>query len=125
MPTYKAPLRDMRFVLFDVLGAEKLATLPGYEEAGRDMFDAIMEEGAKITEEVLQPLNRSGDEEGCHWADGGVVTTPKGFKEAYKLFREGGWTALSCDTDFGGSGLPHALDITFGEMMCSANLSFG
>ncbi len=123
MPTYKAPIKDMQFVLYDVLGAEKLTELKGYEEAGRDTFDAVLEEAAKIAEELLFPLNRSGDEEGCTY-ENGVVRTPKGFIEAYKTFREGGWTALTGNPDFGGSGLPHALDFAVGEMMSTANLSF-
>ena len=123
MPNYKAPLRDMRFVLFDVLGADRLTQMKAYEEAGRDTIEAVLEEAGKVAEEVLFPLNRSGDEEGCTW-NNGAVTTPKGFKEAYKTFREGGWTALACEPDFGGSGLPHALDIAVGEMFCSANMSF-
>lgn len=123
MPTYKAPIKDMQFVLFDVLGADKLTELKGYEDAGRDTFDAVMEEAAKIAEEVLLPLNRSGDEEGCSY-ENGVVRTPKGFPEAYKTFREGGWTALTCNPEFGGSGLPHALDFAVGEMMSAANMSF-
>ena len=123
MPVYKAPVRDMKFVLFDVLGADKLTELPGYEEATRDTFDAVLEGAAQLSEEVLFPLNQSGDAEGCQY-ENGVVRTPKGFKEAYQTFREGGWTALACDPEFGGSGLPHALDFPVGEMMCSSNLSF-
>ncbi|MEK7801502.1 MAG: acyl-CoA dehydrogenase N-terminal domain-containing protein, partial [Pseudomonadota bacterium] len=94
MPIYKAPLENMKFVLHDVLNAGQLASLPGYEQATPDMMDQILEGGAQICEEVLFPLNRSGDEEGCTF-ENGTVRTPKGFKEAYKTYIEGGWTALS------------------------------
>ncbi|MGE3770038.1 MAG: acyl-CoA dehydrogenase C-terminal domain-containing protein [Bdellovibrionales bacterium] len=123
MPIYKAPIRDMNFVLFEVLGAEVLAQLPGYEEATPDMFTAVLEEAGKVAEEVLLPLNRTGDEEGCTYMNGDV-RTPKGFPEAYKTFREGGWTALAAPTEHGGQGLPLTLDSAVGEMFCSANLSF-
>jgi alkylation response protein AidB-like acyl-CoA dehydrogenase len=124
MATYKAPLREMRFVLHELLDVSELAKLPGYEEATPDLIDAILEEGAKLCENELFPLNRSGDEEGCAY-ENGVVRTPKGFKEAYKLFAEGGWTALSCSPDYGGQGLPKLVNLAVEEMICSANLSFG
>ena len=85
MPSYKAPLENIRFVLHEVLEAEKLSQLPGYEEATPDLIDQIIEEGAKVCEQVLFPLNQPGDAEGCHY-ENGVVRTPKGFKEAYKTF---------------------------------------
>jgi butyryl-CoA dehydrogenase len=124
MPAYKAPLRDMRYVLYELMDGDDLTSLPGFEDFGRDTIDAVLEEAAKICEEVLQPLNRSGDEEGCHF-DNGVVRTPKGFIKAYKTFREGGWTAIGCDPAYGGQGAPAAVNVLFEEMMCSANLSFG
>ena len=124
MATYKAPLRDMHFVLDELLHAEELATLPGYEEATPDIFEAVLEEGAKLCETMLFPLNRSGDEEGCVY-ENGVVRTPKGFKEAYDTFTEGGWTALAADPAYGGQGLPKTLGFVFEEMICSSNLSFG
>jgi len=124
MATYKAPLREMRFVLNELLDYESVAKLPGYEEATPDLVDAILEEGAKLCENELLPLNRSGDEEGCHY-ENGVVRTPKGFKQAYDTFREGGWTTLTCDPKYGGQGLPHAVGTAFTEMVCSTNLSFG
>ena len=124
MPAYKAPLRDMRFVLYELLGGDDLTSLPGYEDFSRDTIDAVLEEAAKFCEQVLQPINRSGDEEGCHF-ENGVVRTPKGFKEAYDTFREGGWTSIACDPAYGGQGLPAAVNTLVEEMICSANLSFG
>ncbi|MGE5517222.1 MAG: acyl-CoA dehydrogenase C-terminal domain-containing protein [Bacteroidota bacterium] len=124
MASYKAPLRDMRFVLFELMGGDELASLPGYEEFTRDLIDPVLEEAAKVCEEVLHPLNRSGDEEGCHF-ENGVVRTPKGFIEAYQTFREGGWTSIACDPAYGGQGLPKAVNTLVEEMICSANLSFG
>ena len=101
MPTYRAPLRDMRFVLHELLGAGRLAALPGYGEATPDLIDAVLEEAARLCENVLHPINRSGDEQGCAF-ENGVVRTPAGFREAYRRFVEGGWTSLACDPAFGG-----------------------
>ncbi len=124
MTVYKAPLRDYRFVLNELFDVGELATFPGYEDATPDVFESVLEEGAKLCEEVLFPLNRSGDEEGCTF-ENGVVRTPKGFKEAYDTFRQGGWTALACDPAYGGQGLPHTLQFFFEEMVSSSNMSFG
>ena len=124
MTTYSAPLRDMRFVLHELLEVGELATLRGYEEATPDLIDAVLEEGAKLAENVLFPLNRSGDEEGCTF-ENGVVRTPRGFKEAYDQFAEAGWVGLAADPAFGGQGLPAVVKVAFDEMICSANLSFG
>ena len=124
MTVYKAPLRDYRFILEEMFDVGALAKLPGYEEATPDVFAAVLEEGAKIAEEVLFPINLSGDAEGCSF-ENGVVRTPKGFKEAYQTFREGGWTALSADPAYGGQGLPATLQFFVEEMISSANLSFG
>ncbi|HLI13436.1 MAG TPA: acyl-CoA dehydrogenase C-terminal domain-containing protein [Alphaproteobacteria bacterium] len=124
MAIYKAPLREIRFVLNELFDVAQLAKLPGYEDATPDVIDAILEEGAKLCENELFPLNRSGDEEGCAY-ENGVVRTPKGFKEAYKLFVEGGWTALSCAPEYGGQGLPKVINLAAEEMISSANLSFG
>lgn len=124
MATYKAPLRDMRFVLFELMGGDNLPSLPGLQDFSRDLIDPVLEEAAKICEEVLHPLNRSGDEEGCTF-ENGVVRTPKGFQEAYNLFRDGGWTSLACDPAFGGQGVPESVNTLIIEMICSANLSFG
>jgi len=124
MPTYQAPLSDMRYLLNDVLEIGRYDNLPGFAEASDDIVDAILEEGARLTQEVLHPLNQPADEEGCHWTKEGV-TTPKGFKEAYKTFVEGGWPSLTCDPEHGGQGLPNVLGIAFSEMIISANMSFG
>ena len=123
MAIYKAPLRDMQFVLYELFDGANLHDLPGYEEATPDLIDPVLEEAAKICEEILLPLNRSGDEEECHF-DEGVVTTPEGFKEAYTAYREGGWTTIGCSPDYGGMGLPKMVTTLFEEMICSANLSF-
>ena len=124
MPTYTAPVRDMQFLLHDVLQIEKYANLPGFADASEDVVNAILEEGAKITQEVLQPLNIVGDQEGCTLKDG-EVTTPTGFKDAYKQFVEGGWPSLAADPDYGGQGLPHVVNSGVMEMVSSANMAFG
>ena len=123
MASYKAPLRDMRFVLYELHDAEGLTALPGYAEMKRDLLDPVLEESAKFCEEVLQPLNRSGDEEGCHY-ENGVVRTPKGFKEAFKQYGEQGWSGLGAPAEFGGSNLPNFITLVFGEMAQSANQAF-
>jgi hypothetical protein len=112
----------MRFVLNELLGGID-TTLPGFEDFTPDLIDPVLEEAAKVCEQVLFPINRSGDEEGCTF-ENGVVRTPKGFKEAYNAFRDGGWTALSCDPDVGGQGLPKTIGCLVEEMICSANVSF-
>ena len=124
MTIYKAPLRDYKFVLEELFDVGEIAKLPGYEDATPEIFAAVLEEGAKLCEEVLFPLNLSGDAEGCHF-ENGVVRTPKGFPEAYRLFREGGWTALAADPAYGGQGLPVTLNFFFEEMVAAANFSFG
>ncbi len=124
MAIYKAPLEDMRFVLNDVFKAdEQWATMPATAEVTRDLSDAILEEAGKMTEGLLFPLNREGDEQGCSWNDGDV-TTPAGFKDAFKTFAENGWTAFSGNPEFGGQGMPKSLAVLFEEMMHSANSSF-
>ncbi len=124
MLTYKAPVEDMRFVLTELLADEDLDSLPGYAEFSADLVAAILEEAGKLCETILFPLNRSGDEEGCHY-ENGVVRTPKGYKEAYSEFAHGGWTALTGDPDFGGQDAPNTVANAVQEMVCSSNLSFG
>ena len=114
--TYKAPLRDIRFVLHDVLDVSRIAELPGYEDATPDIVDAVLEEAAKMCENELFPINRSGDEEGCTF-ENGVVRTPAGFKEAYKTFIEAGWTSIAADPKYGGQGLPKTLNFVIEEPM--------
>lgn len=124
MPAYKAPLRDVRFLMNEVFDYPKhYASLPGGEDATPDLIDAILDECAKYCEEVLAPINQSGDQEGCHFDDG-VVTTPKGFKEAYDQYVAGGWQGLNYPTEFGGQGLPMSLALLKAEMMGTANWSF-
>ena len=122
--TYSAPLRDMRFVLNELLDVGEIATLPGYEDATPDVLDAMIEEGAKLCENTLLPLNRPADEEGCHY-ENGVVRTPQGYKEAYKTFVDAGWTGVTMSPDYGGKGLPQLISMVFDEMVCSTNLAFG
>jgi alkylation response protein AidB-like acyl-CoA dehydrogenase len=126
MAHYTAPLNDMNFVLFDVLKAQDLSQCPGFEDANEEMIRAVLDEAAKLAENVLQPINQSGDIEGCHYdPETKAVTTPKGFKEAYKTFAQGGWSGLSASPEYGGQGLPHLLKIVVDEMACSTNLSMG
>ncbi|MBV1788221.1 acyl-CoA dehydrogenase C-terminal domain-containing protein [Marinobacterium sp. D7] len=124
MPEYKAPQRDIQFVLNDLLQMEQhYQSLPGCEDATPDMVGAIVEEGARFAERVLSPLNRVGDEQGCSFKDG-EVTTPEGFREAYQQFVEGGWPSLSHSPEFGGQGLPESIGIIINEMVGSANWSW-
>jgi alkylation response protein AidB-like acyl-CoA dehydrogenase len=123
MSEYKAPLRDMHFVLRELAGLADIARLPGCEEINAELVDQILEESAKFASGVLSPLNRSADEEGSHW-DKGKVTTPKGFREAYKQFIEGGWNSLQAPAEYGGQGLPKIVSTPVVEMWKSANLSF-
>ncbi|MFN7709957.1 MAG: acyl-CoA dehydrogenase C-terminal domain-containing protein [Holosporales bacterium] len=125
MPLYEAPLRDMRFVMMELFGTDAIRRLPGCEEVSDDLITAIMNESAKFCQNVLLPLNRTGDEEGCTHHGNGVVTTPKGFKEAYQQYVENGWAGLSCDPKYGGQGLPEVVTLFLEEMVCSTNLSFG
>jgi len=123
MPVYKAPVEDTLFVLNDVLGLEKYHNLPGFAEATPDMIEAISGEAARISEEVFFPLNLPGDQEGCTRHADGSVTPPKGFKQAYDQYCEGGWSGLSVAEEFGGQGLPYVLHSAVGEYMSSANMA--
>jgi acyl-CoA dehydrogenase len=124
MPSYKAPVKDTLFLLNDVFDYARYDNMPGFSEAPLDVVEAVLGEGAKIAEEVLQPLNRSGDMEGCTRHADGSVTTPKGFKEAYKTFAEGGWVGIAGDPAYGGQGLPYFLSLALNEYAISANQAF-
>src|SRR6201994_576453 len=124
MPIYKAPVEDVSFLLNDVFQIDRYDNLPGFSDASSDVREAILGEAAKLAEEVLQPINRVGDLEGCKRADDGSVTTPKGFKDAFKQVAEGGWLGLSAPQEFGGQGLPVTLSQTVTEFQCSANMAF-
>jgi len=124
MATYRAPLRDIRFLLNNVFDAEQLfAGMPDTAEVTDDLITAIVEEAGKIAEGLLCPINRSGDTEACHF-NNGSVTTPKGFKEAYKAYAEGGWSGLTGDVNYGGQGMPKMLSAVIEEMSFAANSSF-
>ena len=124
MPTYKAPVDDTLFLLNDVLHFDRYGNLPGFADASADVIEAIMREAAKFSEEVLTPLNRVGDKEGCTRHADGSVTTPTGFKEAYKQIIEGGWIGISVPAEYGGQDLPATITIAVNELLCSANMAF-
>ena len=121
MPTYSAPVRDLQFVLHDLLGIAGSA-VPGYDEMDRETTGAILEEAGKLAEQVLQPLNAIGDAQGCR-LENGVVRTPEGFREAYDALRTGGWLSLDADPEYGGQGMPYVLETAAGEIFASANIS--
>jgi acyl-CoA dehydrogenase len=125
MPNYKVPVEDALFLLDDVFEIERYGNLPGFAEASPETIRAILEEGAKLCEEVLAPLNRTGDREGCTRHEDGRVATPEGFREAYALFAQGGWGGLSAPEEFGGQGLPYVLTALMNEFLSAANMSFG
>jgi len=124
MPTYKAPVEDVQFLLNDVFHMERYGNMPGFADATPDTLAAILEEAAKLAEEVVQPLNRVGDLEGCKRHDDGSVTTPTGFKEAYKLYAEGGWMGVSVPPEYGGQGLPGTYTVMINELLGGANIAF-
>ena len=125
MPTYKAPTRDTRFVVNELLRLESYGNLPGFENASTDLTDAVIEEAGKFTSEVLAPLNQVGDREGCTRHPDGSVTTPTGFKAAFKQFQDGQWASLAGPVEFGGQGLPHVIGFVVEEYIASANQAFG
>lgn len=123
MNSYKAPLNDLSFIFNHLLDQEQLAQLPGLEDLGIDLYESILDEAGKFATNVLDPINASGDREGLSIQDG-VVTTPKGFKEAYNQFTQAGWNNISLDPEFGGQGLPYILSTAVNEIMMGANKSF-
>jgi alkylation response protein AidB-like acyl-CoA dehydrogenase len=124
MPTYKAPVDDALFLLNDVFHLDRYGNLPGFADASPDVVEAVLREAAKFSEEVLTPLNRVGDKEGCTRHADGSVTTPTGFKDAYKQVAEGGWIGISVPAEFGGQGLPATMTVMVNEFLCSANMAF-
>ena len=123
MSSYNAPLKDMQFVIRDLVGLAEISALPGFEEVNADLIDAVLGEAARFAREVLDPLNRSGDRQGAQLAEG-KVSTPDGFAQAYRQFVDAGWNGLAGQTAYGGQGLPHLAAIPVAEMWNSANLSF-
>lgn len=122
MTVYNAPVQDMQFVMHDVLGISQL-DIRGYGDLEAGFTGAVLDEAGKIARDVLHPLNAVGDREGCH-LENGVVRTPSGFKAAFDAMKEGGWTALDCDPDYGGQGLPYVMGTAVGEIFVSANMAF-
>jgi acyl-CoA dehydrogenase len=125
MPVYKAPVDEVTFLLRDVFRLDRYNNLPGFADATPDVVEAVLAEAAKFSEAVLMPLNRVGDREGCRRNPDGSVTTPSGFKDAYKKLTEGGWIGFSAPTEFGGQGLPIVINQAVSEFFCSANMAFG
>src|SRR3954469_2123124 len=124
MPTYRAPVDDVMFLLNDLFHIDRYNNLPGFADASPDIVEAVLSEAAKFCEEVLQPLNRVGDIEGCKRNADGSVTTPKGFKEAYRQLVQGGWVGISVPTEYGGQGLPATMTMIINEFLVSSNMAF-
>jgi len=123
MPSYTAPQKDILFLLKEVLNIDEVLDFQYFKDVDMDLVEPIISEAAKITEQEIQPLNQPGDQQGCSFKDG-IVTTPKGFKEAYQAFVDGGWMSLNSSPEFGGQGLPKMLQVALDEMLTSANVSF-
>src|SRR5690606_16463001 len=123
MTHYSAPIDEMRFVLQRIVGLDAITGLPGYGEATPDVVDAVLNEAGRLASEVLAPLNHPGDREGCI-LENGVVRTPQGFTEAYRLYCEGGWNALPFPEEIGGQGLPWVVAMAVQEMWHAANMAF-
>jgi alkylation response protein AidB-like acyl-CoA dehydrogenase len=121
---YKSPVRDFTFILNEVLEIDRYTNQPGFQDVSSDLVNQILEEGAKFADEVIAPINNPGDKEGCHWSEGGVVTGPKGWKEAYKAMSEAGWMALAADPAYGGQGMPSIVASAFGQMTAGASAAF-
>ena len=124
MPSYKAPIREVLFLLNDVFEVERYSNLPGFSELTADTLQPMLEEAGKLSEGVLAPLNRIGDVEGCNRHPDGSVTTPKGFQQAFQQYVAGGWMGMTAPEKFGGQALPHALNGIVMEFAFSANHAF-
>ena len=122
MPSYTPPVKDTQFLLQEMLGVAGM-DIPGYDELEADFTKAVLEEAGKVASEVLAPLNKVGDTQGCT-LENGVVRTPEGFKAAFDIMREGGWNALDADPEYGGQGMPYVLNVGVGEYFSSANMAF-
>jgi len=125
MPVYRAPVAEMTFLLSEVFHLDRYNNLPGFAEATPDVVAAVLSEAAKFSEQALAPMNGTGDKEGCHRNADGSVTTPSGFKDAYRRLADDGWIGVAAPTEFGGQGLPIVLAQAVNEFFCSANMAFG
>ncbi|MBN8528151.1 MAG: acyl-CoA dehydrogenase C-terminal domain-containing protein [Caulobacterales bacterium] len=121
---YKAPVRDLMFILNEVLEIDRYTNQPGFQDVSSELAQQILEEAARFSDEVIAPINNPGDKEGCHWAEGGVVTTPKGWKEAYHQMVEAGWPSLTADPAYGGQGMPSVIGSAVGQFTAGASAAF-
>src|ERR1700722_3495835 len=122
--SYRAPVRDQMFVLREVLELDRYSNLPGFADASLDTVEQVLTEAARFCEEVLAPINKAGDQEGCHWSSDFSVTTPKGFKDAYTTMVEAGWPGVGAAAEFGGQALPRVVNLAYSDMSSSANMAF-